>query len=130
MKYLYNGVELPALPDWDKEKYPYAMLLGTGFLWVSTDIPYVLYGSVRCYCDYEVYVVQDGSFVYKSSGSTINVGITPFWSSVDIYYENSLEDVGGTLFLAASEPVPVTDHNARIMGWIVGKRLAAQRGRA
>ena len=27
-------------------------------------------------------------------------------------------------------PVPETDPNARIMGWIVGKRLAAQRGKA
>lgn len=34
--------------------------------------------------------------------------------------------------LAASDPVPVTetDPNARIMGWIAGKRLAAQRGKA
>ena len=24
--YLYNGVRLPKLPEWDKEKYPYALL--------------------------------------------------------------------------------------------------------
>lgn len=26
--YLYNGVELPALPEWDKETYPYAVITG------------------------------------------------------------------------------------------------------
>ena len=27
--WIYNGVELPALPDWDKETYPYACILQT-----------------------------------------------------------------------------------------------------
>jgi hypothetical protein len=26
MNYFYNGVELPALPEWDKEAYPYAAI--------------------------------------------------------------------------------------------------------
>lgn len=30
----------------------------------------------------------------------------------------------------ASVPVTETDHNALTMGWIVGKRLAAQKGKA
>ena len=25
-KYLYNGVELPELPEWDKNTYPYACI--------------------------------------------------------------------------------------------------------
>ena len=28
-KYLYNGIELPALPEWDKSKYPYAFIANT-----------------------------------------------------------------------------------------------------
>jgi hypothetical protein len=30
----------------------------------------------------------------------------------------------------ATVPVTETDHNALMQGWIVGKRLAAQRGKA
>lgn len=47
------------------------------------------------------------------------------WSSFDILNEE------GTVFLAASSPVPVLsiDHTAMVQGWIVGKRLAAMRGK-
>lgn len=30
MNYLYNGVKLPALPEWDKETYPYAVIRTAG----------------------------------------------------------------------------------------------------
>lgn len=51
---------------------------------------------------------------------------TLVWANYDVLKAD------GSVHLAASTPVPVTDtdHNARIMGWIAGKRLAAQRGRA
>jgi hypothetical protein len=43
-----------------------------------------------------------------------------------------VEEVGGTLYLAASDPVPVSpplDPTALLMGWLAGKRMAAMRGK-
>ena len=35
--YLYNGVRLPALPEWDREKYPFAVIWYTpGFLGIGS----------------------------------------------------------------------------------------------
>jgi hypothetical protein len=84
----------------------------------------------------------DNSGQYKSGEVVLTPGVDiPRWANHDILYTD------GSLKLAASNPfdaetgeeidvspiivpVPVTDHNARIQGWIAGKRLAAQRGRA
>jgi hypothetical protein len=29
--YLYNGVQLPPLPEWDREKYPYAVIVADDY---------------------------------------------------------------------------------------------------
>ena len=72
MNFLYNGVKLPALPEWDKEKYPYAaMNLGA---------------------NYGVLYLLDNALMAKQFQ----------WANFDILNED------GTLYLAASDPVPVT----------------------
>lgn len=63
---------------------------------------------------------DDGSDYYICFGDGF-METSSFMSRAAGTYEVIVENV---------VPVTETDHNARIMGWIVGKRLAAQRGRA
>ena len=69
MNYRYNGVELPALPDWDKSLYPHAVIFESGALWVSTD-------EIEWKPDYlsftgasRVYNVVDGEYVLNPNVS-------------------------------------------------------------
>lgn len=113
--FLYNGVKLPKLPEWDKTKYPYAYIsLGFG--------EYILVlSTVR------MIIEMDGGLTVPATAGTVtlllhkNITITdywgeskereiyygaidivdPFWCNEDLFYED------GTLFIAASDPVPV-----------------------
>lgn len=149
MKYSYNGIVLPALPEWDKTKYPNALLISSwSTRWVLhifgeytvLDSPpnsdqesdwIVLNGTgdtSNCE-DYLRATYDEATGQWKAFESDKYGGYTDYlsnvkWSSIDLYAYD------GSLYLAASDPVPVTDHNAITQGWIVGKRLAAQRGRA
>jgi hypothetical protein len=119
MMYLYNGVELPQLPEWDKETYPYAYL----YYGVNDGI-YFSVGEHTLICfdkpltRYDGYALPQGNgFVrYKSvngafvllgeyqSGSLLSITdtyATAIWSNKDFLYSD------GTLYLKASEPVPV-----------------------
>ena len=103
--YLYNGVRLPKLPEWDKETYPYAYIL---------DAESVYYLSLR---DSQKTVITGGNVVDYSdkhqavngewvlSDESQNVGKV-IWANYDVYYSDSAEEVGGTLYLAASDPIP------------------------
>lgn len=119
--YLYNGVELPALPEWDKEKYPYALL--GNHTWLNDkmraqlvcysekaetgynddgDIAYwvVINGTrIEFYIVYPINTIpSDWGNPTEYTGSANRSGI---WSNTDIYLDD------GTLYLAASDPVPV-----------------------
>ncbi len=152
--YLYNGVKLPALPEWDKETYPYALITVDGLYgWYILHVfkRFTAYKHHPSVVDTPQWFTLDENADCDSAGgylqafckkgydewgelkSDLSDPTTDFipniiWASVDI------RDYNNALYLSASDPVPVpvtdTDHNARIMGWIVGKRLAAQRGRA
>lgn len=144
VNYLYNGVELPTLPG----DYPVLLIHRHKF---GSITPHTLYAAdslvYRENTDgtYDVglsNVLGEWRYVPESSVDGVweqqeTPSINPFWlASVDndnLFWTNTdILDKDGTVVLAASEPVPVTDtdHNALIQGWIVGKRLAAQRGRA
>ena len=77
------------------------------------------------YAQYFIYY-DDTAWTFEEYDNADNVAAFVIgqilWSNYDIVNTDD-----GTIYLAASVPVPVTetDHNARIMGWIVGKRLAA-----
>lgn len=114
--YLYNGVRLPKLPEWDRETYPYAYLLynsllGLYFLRVYSD-PLIPGGEKFVFADGDAnlarYELEDGLWIFKGD----SVGETGFlpssvarfvWANTDVY--NYKGD--GTLILAASKPVPV-----------------------
>lgn len=128
MNYLYNGVELQALPEWDKEAYPYAMLFD------SSNPYFEAFDSEPYKTDFDLLGFrQDGkcvtAFIDDGADSwgelregTYSVGGTtlgfPFWANFNI------RDDDGTIHLAASDPVPVADaRKSFLQGWLVGRRL-------
>ena len=110
--YLYNGVRLPKLPEWDKEMYPYAAIdyhespyYGeTYHLEFYTLRPYWKEDGVYppAYCASGVSGLVDGKWadiVYVHFYPTAKS--TPFWTSFDVLNED------GSIYMAASEPIPV-----------------------
>lgn len=115
--YLYNGVRLPKLPEWDREKYPYA---------------YIWFGSTLK----RLYILQEASHMTMTdSGGNACIGVEagttymaanthvgnatwgPFTSytaeepkalSSSVGWANyDIRNADGTLYLSASEPIPV-----------------------
>lgn len=150
MNYLYNGVELPALPDWDKEMYPYAYICQS---WVLSSYyvlrmfkePYILDGSTR----FANFICEDGETFLQCDAKSQSTS----WRTVSEIITNSEDDTNelmrenmvwsnfdlvgkdGTLYLAASEPIPVgtaptIDPLSLFMGWKAGNWVARQRGKA
>ena len=121
--YSYNGVELPALPDWDQEAYPYACIVRSwsgSYCFIATKSPAYVRNSttasrsndlvldwdsnsMRCFLASDGLswgipslstVYGDVLFYSESSGNDIFM-----WANYDVYY-------GSPLYLAASDPVP------------------------
>ena len=111
--YLYNGVRLPALPEWDKEKYPYAYITTADFddgyrLFCVDGQKNVINGKLFLTILYpgDFYVLRDGEWAkYDHS----NVAAPVVWCNTDTYYTTNIEngELAGTLYMAASDPVPV-----------------------
>lgn len=119
--YLYNGVELPPLPEWDKETYPYAFIShrksdGVYELYACSRIPThspVTEGDgIVVWYPAQLYLcTDDKSWVFKTQYSeelmegnkvfVLDIRKDHLWSNVDILNED------GTLCLAASDPIPV-----------------------
>ena len=125
--YSYNGTVLPKLPEWDREQYPYAYIdyydsTGNSYSFFVTSKPLRWYAggfvigfplndpdalaSVFRWRYRPAYA--DG---WYETGESDNAGIYygGVWTNTDIYYPDDYSDetLAGTLFLAASEPVPV-----------------------
>lgn len=151
-RYLYNGVELPALPEWDKEQYPYAWIRGvecedgtvTYYLRVSSDaiiykktIDFETLGYQYVYWQYGTGNIYDGvttkddEWVLFNGDAALdnyfNVDNFVFsWVNHDVINE---ED--GTVYQAASDPIPVLtyDPTAMLLGWLTGRKVAGMRQR-
>lgn len=124
-KYLYNDIQLPALPEWDKIAYPYAVM---GY-YSDTRVRVVM-------CKYPYHMIWQGTkevaepndisgtgiAYYYNLGDTDwtynGVTVLPadaqvsrvFWTNHDLYYADDYsidESLAGTLYLAASDPIPV-----------------------
>ncbi len=126
--YLYNGIELPKLPEWDKTAYPYAVIVKQGY--------YIDYYKLRCYSsetyytdpedgkrklggdgvfaiEYRVKATEattsmweyvgevDTATVVGEHGVSIDNSGVLLWANFDVMNEN------GSIYLAASGPVPV-----------------------
>ena len=143
--YLYNGVRLPKLPEWDETVYPYAFI-GHSFvndswtLYITQDNPVRrendTQNGIRIYTYYHPDLLKafgqwervignptTGSLFIPTDENGEAV-IEIVWTNTDILNED------GSLYLAASTPVPVSGigHKSMVQGWLVGKRLAAMRG--
>lgn len=118
--YLYNGVELPALPAWNKAEYPYAYIsvnpTKTMYFLFLCPIELIVDGSLITPNGEEIQGLQCTTYapfsnwgeaqetVYSGSGK-----IAPFWSNHDIL------NTDGSVYLAASDPIPL-DYNT-IIRW-------------
>lgn len=131
--YLYNGIRLPALPEWDRGVYPYVFIYLYQYDGNPDNSQYVLeYTENRVAVgenkallyttgsrlSYEL-VASDGSPTISSDGSWVfdkeydadtystwyfsigNYRRTPIWAN------HNIDNPDGTVYLAASDPVPV-----------------------
>lgn len=127
--YLYNGVRLPALPEWDRETYPYAVIVyfpsdkncklcvfgEKGYYNPAYDSPGTAVWEVIQFQNaitrityYDYYDKDPPYFKLKSTSDSDIVSLvqTPgreylLWSNYDIPNED------GSLYFAASDPIPV-----------------------
>lgn len=138
--YLYNGIELPALPEYDKTAYPYAYVYlytdySGGRLILSpvpltysgyTDETNYFYATADCtVMIYKLTISEgvSGSYVPSNweyySSKTMNPDTSAIraagnfnWANTDTYKKSD-----GTLYLAASDPVPVPDEPESVLAW-------------
>lgn len=120
---LYNGVKLPALPERDKEIYPYACITITytsTYLWVSTMPLHIASdsGDMVASADGEVArCIRQTSGEWSSSFSTSTMtrgdvlisGNYLKWSNFDVLNDD------GALYLSASDPIPLA--NQSVIEW-------------
>lgn len=110
-KYLYNNIELPALPDYDKTTYPYAVIEKSqygGNLYYfhafaeapTMDGNYVWLNGNRVYCSSNN--GEDWGTLYEGVAISKGKGYIK-WSDHDIL------NADGTIYLSATNPVPVLE---------------------
>ena len=89
--YLYNGVRLPGLPEWDKTVYPFAVIVyidGTYFLWLMDSA--LIIGSDKA-ITIQQYTCTYNSWVEASQMSFTPSGHNPsywdclIWSNHDVW---------------------------------------------
>lgn len=110
--YLYNGVRLPGLPE---TELPYLVIIlneddGNYYLGCF-DYKKTAYAdgkvSFTSFMADELYVSANGRWTV--SDATFTGTRLAVWVNYDLYYTEGIENVGGTLCLAKSDPVPVYD---------------------
>ena len=111
--YLYNGVRLPALPEWDREAYPFAVITDGGTrpkLWLLSGATFGPNNDgtewrVKCdsYLSYsQSRVSYTWAYVTKADTASDICEITDVvWANFDILNSD------GSVYLAESVPIPV-----------------------
>ena len=142
MNYLYNGVELPELPEWDKQSHPNAVitssmsgalvLLGVGTLYYYTQS-----GGryVFAFKDSTTYRAKNGEWVLYDDGTWYEnrpiASPDEEYSDFVVWTDTDILSQSGSVWLAASDPIPISsftpDPISMTMGWLVGRRIAGQR---
>ena len=102
--YSYNGTVLPTLPEWDKETYPYAVILDNKRLFVSRN-PFIVSADSTnavlvansAYAFYDILNETEWVKAFEDIQSIMNNAIgVPLWTNTNI-----------DGLISASEPVPV-----------------------
>lgn len=123
--YLYNGVELPPLPEWDKTAYPYAIIaeayLDRGYVlwtcsevivahenWMNTGNTMLRFNGVLTYYKSWKSDGTDGWNEHLSGDLTDeNVSDGSLTNSPVLWVSFDMRNQENAVYLAASEPVPV-----------------------
>lgn len=114
--YSYNGVVLPKLPDstWDKTVYPYAIIIhvpltGNYYLQVLPSLPYWTgSGIYKPPCTYQEWRVRElGTYWVRYSDAAESDGWLIKDPYVFVWTNTDILDEDGSVYFAASEPVPV-----------------------
>lgn len=102
--YLYNGVELPALPDWDPVERPYA------YVFLTSDGDYCAFHRTSPYhCDASGYIIVYGAKYKLEDGvwvkNTLLTGIggTIVWCYSDLYVRDT-----DNLYMEGTAPTSVS----------------------
>lgn len=126
--YLYNGVQLPPLPEWDKTAYPYAFIRAvadyglyelyvfkTEPSWFKPNLAVTFYGVADGntylkashyvghseYWDYSAPILGQSALTEKTSGGYIQKSEEVVWSNFKVLNKD------GSPWLEASDPIPV-----------------------
>ena len=151
MNYLYNGWEFPALPKLDddkKEAFKYALIIAKdqrgAVMFFDTPVYFNGYELGNTNLP-KVAAHEDFAILSKSYTSESNAWGTDFtenqysasgtWFSRPIIWANfDILNADGSVYLAASEPVPVGSVTARnpaamLMGFQLGTAIRRMRGK-
>ena len=132
--YLYNGVRLPKLPEWDRETYPYATIsvishmtaltvtltfrkswkqdvqggdVPKDAIWTQLgDVEYII-KKTGYYPSIDSVKDTDWGEPIECTKSTWTTATNIRWTNKDIISQGSINHEVGELIRAASEPVPV-----------------------
>lgn len=106
---LYDGAVLPALPEWDRETYPYALIKDGTYLYAFSSYSYNYSDGpfITANAPKKVWELENAEWVELTNYVNTSVAGNAYfsnlvWSNLDILNED------GTVYLAASDPVPVT----------------------
>lgn len=110
--YLYNGVRLPALPEWDREAYPYALMWGayswTGYTYYLDVCAEIFYdgSNIGVSGGYQRFFCPEGNPTKWSSSTSGEESLvcsiaSVMWANFDVMGEN------GAVVLAKSTPIPI-----------------------
>lgn len=133
--YFYNGIELPALPEWDKSAYPYAFIyyyddsiVAAHHVIILSPTPIVAYVSSFPWVTPSTYGFKNDSenfnhFICNVDGNEwrglfenderfYKPDIKSIWANHDVLIENTTD-----IYLLASDPVPVPDEPETVLSW-------------
>ena len=115
--YLYNGVRLPALPEWDREMYPFAFIRydssgeSATYLYCVESFEYsetpgiagmgwgLIVPATSLICK-----LENGSWGTFGNHNVFGQGVYDYlihWTNFDMLAKD------GSIYIAASEPIPV-----------------------
>lgn len=114
--YLYNGVRLPALPEWDREAYSFAVIFQSGSttrLCVGKSLDYQTttsgayqFGLTGCKI-----CVLEKSDAGEAWGEFWDYNMATLWNNIDrsyaVWTNADILNADGSVAIAASVPVPV-----------------------
>lgn len=119
--YLYNGIRLPALPEWDRGVYPYAViwsqLNGYHLTCLPADAYYEEHSSVEgllyfkadtvCHCKTNEDLTEWGEWEEVADDTAYAIIDYPNEHMFACVWTNFNAEYDGTTYMTASEPIPV-----------------------